>query len=220
MPTAVGIAGSPRRKGNSTALLHAVLDGVAAAGATTEVIHLNDLSFRGCQGCDRCAPAGCCTVDDALTPVLRALSLGDIWVLASPVYFDGVSGQMKTFFDRLHWLTIEEGKLKPRLRGSRCAAVILTYEDRPRDDYRKLAETLGSYLGWMGDFSAVRVMSEGDLGPSDAASKRADLLASAEELGRTMVEELKRVLAGADVPHGGKHDGRRVVEDVEEPEAE
>ena len=196
MVKAIGIAGSPRRTGNSSTLLRAVLRGAESAGAESSLIGLNDLTFRGCQGCDRCAPAGECVIRDGLAPVFAALGLADIWVLASPVYFDGVSGQMKAFFDRLHWLTTEEGKLTPRLRGTRRAAVVVTYEDKPRDDYRKLAETLGSYLGWMGDFGSVHVISEGNLGPSDAASKQADLLASAEELGRTLVEELKREIAG------------------------
>jgi multimeric flavodoxin WrbA len=188
---AIGIAGSPRRTGNSSTILRAVLRGAESAGAESALICLNDLTFRGCQGRERCAPAGECVVRDGVGPVFAALELADIWVLASPVYFDGVSGQMKTFFDRLHWLTTEEGKLKPRLCGTRHAALILTYEDRPRDDYSKLAETLGSYLGWMGDFGVVRVMSEGNLGPSDAASRRTDLLASAEDLGKALVGELK-----------------------------
>jgi multimeric flavodoxin WrbA len=192
MVKAIGIAGSPRTTGNSSTLLRAVLRGAESAGAEAALIRLNDLTFRGCQGCQRCAPAGECVVKDGLGPVFSALELADIWVLASPVYFDGVSGQLKTFFDRLHWLTTEEGKLKPQLRGARRATVILTYEDKPRDDYPKLAETLGSYLGWMGDFGAVRVISEGNLGPSDAASRRTDLLASAEDLGRALVEELKQ----------------------------
>lgn len=197
MAKAIGIAGSPRETGNSSTLLHAVLQGAESAGADSSLIRLNDLSFRGCQGCDPCAPAGECVVRDGLLPVFAALELADIWVLASPVYFDGISGQMKTFFDRLHWLTTEESKLKPRLRGTRRAAVVLTYEDKPRDDYRKLAETLGAYLGWMGDFGSVPVMSEGNLGPSDAAAKRVDLLASAEELGRSLTEELKQGRSGA-----------------------
>ena len=194
MVKVIGVAGSPRSAGNSSTLLRAALRGAESAGAQAALIALNDLTFRGCQGCDRCAPAGACVVRDGLAPVFAALELADIWVLASPVYFDGVSGQLKAFFDRLHWLTTEEGKLKPRLRGTRRAAVIVTYEDKPRDDYRKLAETLGSYLGWMGDFGDVRVMSEGNLGPADAVSQRDGLLGAAEQLGRNLAEEMKETL--------------------------
>ena len=189
MTKAVGIAGSPRRNGNSTSLLKAVLRGAEGEGAETAVIHLDDLVFRGCRGCETCAPHGECVVRDALTPVLETLRLADIWVLASPIYFDSVSGQMKTFFDRCLWLAMNAGERQARLTGTRGAAVIVTYEAQPSDGYRREAEKLAGYLGWMGDFGDVRIMSEGRLGPAGAAEGRPELLAGAEALGRELVQD-------------------------------
>jgi len=191
MIKAVGIAGSPRLKGNSATLLEAVLRGAASAGAETETVHLNDLALRGCQACARCAPREECILKDDLTPVFARLCQADLWVLASPIYYDGVTGQMKTFFDRCRWLTMAGDRLKPRLAGARRAAVIVTYEDKPRDDYRHEAEKLASYLAWMGDFGDVTIISEGRLGPADAAAARPDLLARAEQLGRGLAESLR-----------------------------
>ena len=51
MNTVAGIAGSPRRNGNSATLMRAVLRGATAAGAETKEVYLNGLTFRGCQGC-------------------------------------------------------------------------------------------------------------------------------------------------------------------------
>jgi len=193
MVKAIGIAGSPRRAGNSTTLLKAALGGAAAAGAETDIVYLNDLTFKGCQGCEPCAPDGRCRIRDALTPVFAALKLADVWVLASPIYFDGVSAQMKTFFDRCLWLTNERGQRKARLNGKRRAAVIVTYEAGPSEGYRKVAQTLANYLGWMGEFGTVEVMSEANLGPSDAAKQKPDLLTKATGMG----QELVRSLGGA-----------------------
>jgi len=189
MTKAVGIAGSPRRNGNSTSLLKAVLRGAEHQGAETAIIRLDGLEFRGCRGCETCAPRDECVVRDALTPVFETLRLADIWVLASPIYFDSVSGQMKLFFDRCHWLAVKDGKRQARLTGARAAAVIVTYEDQPRDDYRREAEKLAAYIGWMGDFGEVRIVSEGLLGPAGAAEGRPDLLAAAEQLGRELVND-------------------------------
>jgi len=189
MAKAVGIAGSPRRNGNSTSLLKAVLRGAESQGAATVTIHLDDLQFRGCRGCETCAPRDECVVRDALTPVFETLKLADIWVLASPIYFDGVSGQLKTFFDRCLWLAMQAGQRHARLIGTRGAAIIVTYEDQPRDDYRREAAKLASYLGWMGDFGGVRIVSEGLLGPAGAAASRPELLAAAEQLGRELVND-------------------------------
>ena len=132
MTKIIGIAGSPRRKGNSTTLLQQVLQGAEDRGAESQIIFLNGLSFRGCQACDSCIHTGKCSVEDELTPFYSDLREADIWILASPIYYDSFSGQAKLFFDRCRCFSMEQGKLE----GRRGAAVIATYEDRPRADYR------------------------------------------------------------------------------------
>ena len=183
----IGIAGSPRRNGNSTTLTRQVLQGAAESDAEPQTIYLNGLTFRGCQACDGCVDTGECVLKDELTPYYPKLRESDIWILASPVYFDGVSGQTKLFFDRCRPFAMEKGNLK----GKRRAAIILTYEDRPRDDYLGIAQRLANYFPWFGDFGKVEMFVEGRLGPADAASQRPDLLERARKLGYRLVEELK-----------------------------
>jgi multimeric flavodoxin WrbA len=190
MLRAVGIAGSPRRSGNSSTLLQAALEGAASAGAETRLVHLNDLTFRGCQACDQCGSAGRCVLDDELTPVLASLREADIWILATPIYFDSVTGQMKLFFDRCRGMTWGSGEHKPQLPGRRRAAIIATSEAHPYDAYLTALKSLASYFPWMGDFGEVAMMAEGGLGPADAVSKRPDLLDKARALGRRLVEDL------------------------------
>ncbi|MFB3883545.1 MAG: flavodoxin family protein [Armatimonadota bacterium] len=191
MVTAIGIAGSPRRNGNSNALLSATLVGAATEGATVATVHLNDLTFRGCQGCDRCSPGGYCVVSDPLSPVLAALRLADIWILASPIYFDGVSGQMKLFYDRLRTFMTEDGQTKPRLVGRRRAAIIVTSEAKPYDAYLTAVKSLSRYFGWMGDFGCVEVVCEGELGPVGAAAADGGRIERAQALGRQLVADLR-----------------------------
>jgi len=188
MNTVIGIAGSARKKGNSVTLMRAILKGAVLAGAHTKEVYLNGLVFKGCQGCEKCTSKGKCILNDDLTSILNELHKAEGWVLASPIYYDSVTGQMKTFFDRCRTFTIdpETQKLKPQLKGKRKGVVIVTYEDKPRKDYYHEAEKLANYLGWMGDFSTVEIVSEGKLGPRDAAEKRPDLLARAEELGKDL----------------------------------
>ena len=188
MATVIGIAGSPRKEGNSATLMRAALEGAVQAGAETKEVYLNGLTFKGCQGCDKCSIGGKCILDDDLTPVLEELRQAEGWVLASPIYFDGVSGQLKTFFDRCHTFAIdpETQDAKRQLEGKRKAAVLVTYEDKPRDDYYQQAKILANYLGWMGDFGQVEIISEGTLGPRDAAMNRPELLDRAEKLGKDL----------------------------------
>ena len=130
MTKIIGIAGSPRKKGNSTTLLKQVLKGAEDEGAKSQIIFLNDLTFKGCQNCDACMKTGKCAVRDELTPYYDDLRNADIWALASPIYYDSFTGQAKLFFDRLRCFSMEPGKLE----GMRKAVVIVTYEDRRRTD--------------------------------------------------------------------------------------
>jgi multimeric flavodoxin WrbA len=191
MSTVIGIAGSARKKGNSATLMRAVLKGAASAGADTKKVYLNGLVYKGCQGCAECTSGGKCILNDDLTPILDELRKAEGWVLGSPIYYDSVTGQMKTFFDRCRTFTVdpETQELKPQLGGKRKGVVIVTYEDSPRKDYYHEAQKLANYLGWMGDFGKVDIISEGKLGPRDAAENRPDLLARAEKLGQDLFKD-------------------------------
>ena len=185
---AVGIAGSPRRMGNSSALLRAYLEGVSSEGFNTKSIYLNGKLYRGCQACDRCVRGLDCGLKDDLTAVFPVLQESRIWALASPIYYDGVSGQLKAFFDRLRFMTFDPYKLK----GPRRAVVIVTYEDNRRKDYRETAAILAEYLKWnnRGDFGRIRIVAEPNLGSRDDWKKRPALLAKMKHLGIKQAQEL------------------------------
>jgi multimeric flavodoxin WrbA len=97
------LSSSPRRDGNSARLAEAAADGARAAGHRTHVAHLDDHMRHFLRDCRRCRDAdGRCTIDDGYEALLRERVLGaHAIVFATPVYWYGVSGQLKTFFDRL-----------------------------------------------------------------------------------------------------------------------
>jgi multimeric flavodoxin WrbA len=130
-------------------------------------------------------------IRDALSPVHSALWLADLWLLACPIYFDGVSGQMKTFFDRCYWMAQDDGERRARLPGRRRAAFIVTSEAEPYESYQAAVRSLGGYLSWMGDFGEVRYIFAGGLQARGAAAGSPELLRQAEELGRELVTALR-----------------------------
>ena len=102
----IAFNGSPRRKWNTATLLEKALEGSASQGAKTELIHLYDLNFKGCISCFACKTIGGksygrCAVKDDLTPVFRKIETADAIILGSPIYFGSVSGEMKSFMERL-----------------------------------------------------------------------------------------------------------------------
>jgi multimeric flavodoxin WrbA len=102
----MAINGSPRKEWNTATLLEKALEGAASQGAETELIHLYDLSFKGCKSCFACKTRGGesygrCAVEDDLTPILQRAAEADAIILGSPFYFGTASGEMRSFMERL-----------------------------------------------------------------------------------------------------------------------
>ena len=94
------ILGSPRKKGNSEILTHALLEGVRQAGGSTEIIRLCDLKISPCLSCGGCDKTGKCVVEDDMIPLYKKIISIDKIIVASPIFFYGVTAQTKAFIDR------------------------------------------------------------------------------------------------------------------------
>ncbi|NPV93375.1 MAG: flavodoxin family protein [Firmicutes bacterium] len=102
----IAFNGSPRKEWNTAILLNRALEGAVSRGAETRLIHLYDLDYKGCRSCFSCKlkggkSYGRCAVKDDLTPVLEQVEGADALVMGSPIYIGGVTGQMKSFIERL-----------------------------------------------------------------------------------------------------------------------
>lgn len=98
--------GSPRKTWNTATLLENALEGSRSEGAETELIHLYDLDYKGCNSCFACKTKGSksygrCAVNDELTPILRKIEESDAIILGSPIYLGTVTGEMRSFLERL-----------------------------------------------------------------------------------------------------------------------
>ncbi|MBU0491970.1 MAG: flavodoxin family protein [Chloroflexi bacterium] len=102
----LGLAGSPRRGGNSETLLDRALAGAQDAGAEVEKVVVSRLKMRGCQHCDGCVETGLCIVQDDMQSVYPKLREMDAFVVASPMFFMAVTAQLKAVFDRCQCLWI------------------------------------------------------------------------------------------------------------------
>lgn len=99
------IAGSPRRDGNSDRLLAEAMRGARDAGLAVEHLVIQRLSFSACLECGGCAREGRCIVDDAMGEVFAALDRTDHLIIATPIFFMGVPGKLKSLIDRcqVYW---------------------------------------------------------------------------------------------------------------------
>ena len=102
--TVLGLAGSPRRDGNTRILLDRVLEGARHRGAAVVFVDLCRLDIAPCIACDGCWEHEGCVVQDDYQSVYERLVAADRIVLASPIYFMGLTAQAKNFVDRAQCL--------------------------------------------------------------------------------------------------------------------
>lgn len=96
--------GSPRKKGNTEILLAAVVRGVEKAGGKMDIVRLCDMDISPCIGCGGCSKKGDCVIKDDMTRLYKKIGEAQRIILASPIYFYGITSQAKTFVDRIQAL--------------------------------------------------------------------------------------------------------------------
>lgn len=113
------IDGGPRKTFNTASMLKSFAEGAASVSEEVEVktVRLYDLDYKGCISCLGCKLKGrvsnICRFKDALTPVLEEIATADGLVLGSPIYFGDITGQMRSFLERLTfpWLSYNDYSL-------------------------------------------------------------------------------------------------------------
>ncbi len=94
------LSGSPRKNGNSDILCDQFLKGASDAGHRVEKIYVQDLKIGACRACYACRNTKVCIQKDDMTKLLEKIIDADVIVLATPVYFYSMCGQMKIMIDR------------------------------------------------------------------------------------------------------------------------
>lgn len=157
--------GSPRRNGNTSALVHAFTQGAESAGHTVTEFFLDSMEIHGCKGCfgglsDRDCP---CVQQDDMKQIYPVVRDCDVVVLASPLYYWTLSGQLRTAIDRL--FALEEGG-QNLLRGNgKASALLMAAEGHGFDDAILYYDHLMEHLGWknLGHVLAGGNMDAGDI---------------------------------------------------------
>ena len=97
------LSGSPRKNGNTDLLVEAFAKG-ASEKHHVEVVSVHDYKVNPCMGCNACftSEGNACVQNDDMSVIYSKLSNADMLVIASPVYFYGLSAQLKAIIDRCH----------------------------------------------------------------------------------------------------------------------
>jgi len=108
---AIGIVGSPRKKGNTEIITAHVLRAVEEEGLETELITLAGLDIRPCDACAACRSGKACPIKDDLPPVYAKMKEADAIILTSPVYYGSATALLKALMERTGHISRGEGNL-------------------------------------------------------------------------------------------------------------
>lgn len=175
---------SPRKEGNTTVLVREIAGAAREQGAHTSIIHLNDLTMRGCQACLACKKTGRCVLDDDMAYLYDEIIAADALVLASPVYMGGMTGQLKLFIDRLYpFITLN---LTSNLPKGKKAALVFT-QGQPRADlYTSHFQSLAGFLKFLGFAVCEKVLVGAGVREPGAIAKDVATMEAARNLGRQL----------------------------------
>ena len=174
--------GSPRPTGNTKELIKRFTKGAEAAGHEVTCFDLQKMDIHGCLGCCGKDEACPCVQKDDMTQIYPAYRNADVVVLASPMYYWGISGQLKSAFDRLFAVA----ELTPNYENPKKDCVLLmAAEGNTESNFapvRAFYEGLTSHLGWK---NIGVVYAGGNMDIGDILSK-SEQLEEAEKLGNSI----------------------------------
>lgn len=173
--------GSPRKKGNTSALAAEFTRGAKEAGHTVTEFFLDSMDIHGCEGCfgghsSRECP---CVQKDDMSQIYPAVKGCDVVVLATPLYYWNMSGQLRMAVDRLFALEEGDGNF---LRGNgKASALLMAAEGSGFEDVVLYYDHLMGHLRWE---NLGHVLAGGNMAVGDIEGKPE--LKEAYELGRSI----------------------------------
>jgi NAD(P)H-dependent FMN reductase len=184
----VALNGSPVRGSSIDLLLGALGRGAEEAGGTFRHVRCNEITVKACQACGPEPTTGFCVFHDDMDPIFEALRDAHAVVVASPIYFDAVSAQLKLVMDRCNCITplMRDGSFRPLWARTRRGLFVTACSSRHRYD---LAErSVRGFLKWIGARWEETIAWQHEDNEPGSVTAVPELLERARAVGRRLVE--------------------------------
>lgn len=172
------LGGSPNRDGSTQLLIESFARGAREAGHTVTVLQAAQQNVHPCTGCIACGYDGPCVQRDDMVQIRAAVLDSDMLVFATPLYFFGISAQLKTVIDRFCAFS---SRISRRNMRSAFLSVARNDDDWTMDAIREHYRTLVRYLN-LRDMGMVLGTGCG----TPAMTKRSRFPQMAYELGKKL----------------------------------
>lgn len=168
--------GSPRKTGNTSALVSAFIEGAEKKGHIVSEFFLDEMNIHGCKGCFGGGknPESPCVQKDDMDKIYPVYKEADVVVLATPLYYWSISGQLKCAFDRL--FAVAECDANYRNPVKDCA-LLMAAEGNGFEETLYWYDRLEEHIGWrsIGRVLCGGVMDIGDIAGNPKLREAYDL---------------------------------------------
>ncbi len=192
------IAGSPRKKSNSIKIANQFIETAKTKGWSANTYVLNDMNFKGCQGCYGCKKGKeKCVVNDDLTDVLNEIHETDILLISTPVYYWDVPGQLKLFIDRTYsflksdYMTNSEPSRLPY--GKKI--VFIQTQGKEGDNHLDVYKKYETIYTMSGSFKESYLIHSPGTSPEDNINENREIMAKAETLALELIKQISHQAA-------------------------
>ena len=209
---AVIINGAIRVQGNTDTLVNKIIQGSSGTDVEVDLVTLREKKVGNCMGCYQCLAKSSCAIQDDMTQLRRFIENAQLLIFASPLYWCGVTGLMKTFIDRLFFYYHLE--TKPWISGKK--AVIITPMNQQNVVYE--SETLVHFytrlLNCLG-IKDIDMFFFGDIMKKEDLSQKPHYLKKAYRIGKNLANIIEKDNDGLQstririVPFANKTKGNR-----------
>lgn len=172
------LEGSPNKNGSSNTLANAFIEGAKEAGHSVDVIDAAHANIHPCTGCIHCGYEGPCVQKDDVDDIRARVLAADMMVFVTPLYYYGMSAQLKTLVDR--FCAFNSSIQRKHMKSAMIAAA-WNADGRTFEALESHYKTLVCYLN-LKDMGAVRGKGCG----TPSMTKRSRYVQQAYELGKNL----------------------------------
>ena len=178
--------GSPRKHGNTAALVDEVLKVIEGKLVEVKEYHLNTMDIKGCQSCYACREQGGCVLQDDMQKLYDEIQSASGIIFATPVYMWQMTAQLKLFVDRLYPF------LKPDyssyLAPGKKVLMVVTQGRPDTSMFRHYFEHMGKNLLFLGFGSYEILIAGGTSNSNKDFLKQLELLAETKRMGQWLID--------------------------------
>jgi multimeric flavodoxin WrbA len=183
------IFGSPRKNSNTHILVQDAQKGLSDAGVVSEIFYLNEMNIKGCQACNHCKKTDTttCVIKDDMKNIHQAIESSDGLIVASPIYFAGVTAQTKTWVDRMY--PYIDKQVNAKMPKGKKAALIFTQNQPDPNLFLPPIKTFRAVIKVFGyEIKGSLLACNLDKYEKPMVTEDKDIMEKAYELGRHLLE--------------------------------